>query len=954
MKPRILGNLLALALLLPGLPGGLPCLAGDAGPLRSISLAGTWRVRLDPDTVGIVQNWQCAEYADTLRLPGSLATNGYGEEPSFSTQWTGSILDKSWYTSERFAKYRTAGNIKLPFWLKPDRHYVGAAWYQRDFVIPGEWKKKEIRLFLERCHWETRAWLDGRALGLENSLSAPHEYPLGSLAPGKHRLTIRIDNSQKIRVGSDAHSICDHTQTNWNGIIGRIELQAHDSVWIDDVQVYPRLTDMTAVVRIALHRPGVLPLAGAIVCSASPRWGEAGRTPGAVTRARRIARGDSSFEIALPMGEDALLWDEFSPRLYTVRVAFSGRQGGRPVSDERTIVFGMREFRSRGTNFTLNGRVTFLRGTLECCIFPLTGYPPTDLAEWLRVLGVARDHGLNHIRFHSWCPPEAAFEAADQLGMILHVESPVWTRLGDAGDIDAFISAESDRILRRYGNHPSFCMMAVGNEPSGEKANDFLTTIVASWKRKDPRRLYTTCSGWPILPVSDYNSTPEPRGHAWGAGLTSRFNALPLSTDTDYAPIISRYTVPTVSHEIGQWCVYPDLKEIAQYTGILKATNFEIVREDLEAKKMLDQAEDFLMASGRLQVLEYKEEIEAALRTKGFGGFQLLDLHDFPGQGTALVGMLNPFWRSKGYLEPAEFRSFCSPAVPLLRMKKVVWTNEEEFVGNAEFANYSAAEIPDATPVWTLAHADGSPFAEGTLDRRTIPQGSVAPLGAIRLSLGGIRKAEHLVLTLALKRTPYANRWSLWVYPASLPEAGNEGLVLARELDAVTEEALKDGKTVILLPDTARVRSNVPPGFSSIFWNTAWTSGQPPHTLGILCRPSHPLFSEFPTEFHSDWQWWDLVSKSRAIVLDSLPHSAGVLVQVIDDWNSNRRLALVVEARVGRGRLLICSIDVTHDLAHRPVARQFLYSLKKYAASDAFRPECEVPFDSLRHLLKGK
>ena len=163
---------------------------------------------------------------------------------------------------------------------------------------------------------------------------------------------------------------------------------------------------------------------------------------------------------------------------------------------------------------------------------------------------------------------------------------------------------------------------------------------------------------------------------------------------------------------------------------------------------------------------------------------------------------------------------------------------------------------------------------------------------------------------------------------------------------------MASGKNVLLLADTGFVKSDVPPGFSSIFWNTAWTSRQPPHTLGILCNPKNPALRFFPTEYHSNWQWWDLVTRSRAMILDSLPPAFRPIVQVVDDWVTNRRLGLVVEANVGKGKILICSIDLKTDLEKRPVARQFLYSLQEYVTSKEFAPKGSISLPELRRLFK--
>jgi len=563
------------------------------------------------------------------------------------------------------------------------------------------------------------------------------------------------------------------------------------------------------------------------------------------------------------------------------------------------------------------------------------------------------------MRFHSWCPPEAAFEAADEMGFMLHVECAAWANsgsaIGDGRPIDEFIYAESDRILKAYGNHPSFCMLAYGNEPAGKNQKQYLGKLLEYWKGKDPRRFYTSAAGWPIIDENQYHSTPAPRIQAWGAGLKSRINANPPEPYTDYRDFVQKYDVPVVSHEIGQWCVYPNFKEIAKYAGVTRAYNFEIFRDSLRENHMMDQAEDFLMASGRLQTLCYKEEIESALRTPGMGGFQLLDLHDFPGQGTALVGVLDPFWDSKGYVTPEEYHRFCSATVLLARMKKRTWTNDEVFTAAIEVSHFGAAPIEQALTLWTIIDAEGKQIASGKLARENIEQGNAIGLGGISVPLAQIRKAGKFVLKVSLAGTNCTNDWDFWVYPETIDTSAPDGVRLADQLDAETLEYLASGGKVILLPDPALIKGDesgkVPPGFSSIFWNTAWTRRQAPHTLGILCDPGHPALAGFPTEYHSNWQWWDLVTKSGTMILDDFPSDLRPVVQVIDDWFTNRRLGLIFEARVNGGSLLVCSIDLKTDLEKRPVARQMLRSLLSYVASPAFSPEESLNVKLVRDLF---
>ncbi len=655
------------------------------------------------------------------------------------------------------------------------------------------------------------------------------------------------------------------------------------------------------------------------------------------------------------MGDDVLLWDEFHPWLYNMRVVLKTSAG----RQEENITFGMREFATSGTRFTVNGRPVFLRGTLDCAAYPLTGYPPTDEDTWMRVFRTIRAHGLNHVRFHSWCPPEAAFLAADKLGLYLQVECSAWANgsssIGDGKPIDAWIYKESESIVKNYGNHPSFCMMAYGNEPGGKHQKEYLRKFVEYWKAKDSRRVYTAGAGWPLIKENDYHDNAKPRIQGWGQGLKSIINAEPPQTAYDWRNKILPYDKPFVSHEMGQWCVYPDFREIPEYTGVLKAKNFEIFRETLKENGMGRLADSFRLASGKLQALCYKADIEAALRTPGLAGFQLLGLSDFPGQGTALVGVLNVFWKEKGYISPEQFRRFCNTTVPLARMARRVFTNEETFTAGIEVASFEEKPLTGVVPEWKITGPGNRIVWSGRLDKTDLVADNCQKLGTVTVPLHKITIPEKLTLIVTV--AGHANNWDFWVYPAKNPRiAGEDKVRVASAMDPETVRYLENGGRVILTPPKGSVKpgygGDVGIGFSSIFWNTAWTRGQKPHTLGILCNPGHPALSEFPTEYHSNWQWWDAMSHSNAIILDSLPRNLHPIVRVIDDWFKNRRLALVFEARVGEGRLIVTGIDLLTDRENRPAARQLLYSLKKYAAGDSFNPSVKLTMEEVERMFR--
>ena len=916
-----------------------------------IDLSGEWSFAMDSADKGIEQAWFNRNLADKIKLPGSMTTNGKGNDITADTKWTGNLFNLVWFRDTAYAKYREPGNIKVSFWLQPLKYYAGVAWYQKKVRIPDGWKQKHIELFLERCHWETTLWIDDHEAGMQNSLGSPHIYSLDKLLkPGKHTITLRIDNRVKeINPGLDAHSISDNTQTNWNGVIGKIMLISRPPAYFSDVQLFPNTDKKNVLVKLVIRNITGREVHERLRLSVSRVNSPSSPSIPSITKSIDLKNDSAAVEINFPMGSNPFLWDEFHPNLYALSVTLTGGEG----TDSRQIIFGMRRFVAGHKQFTINGRPVFLRGTLECAIFPKTGYPATDTGAWMRIFRICRSYGLNHIRFHSWCPPEAAFIAADQMGFYLSVECSAWATVGDGKPIDQFIYDESNRIVSNFGNHPSFCMMTYGNEPGGDHLVAFLTGFVKYWKEKDNRRLYTTASGWPIVAENDYNVSPDPRIQHWGDGLMSIINAKPPNSMYDWSDTISKWSQPTVGHEIGQWCVYPDFKEMAEYTGVLKPKNFEIFRDKLGEHGMAHLADSFLQASGKLQVLCYKADIEAALRTKNFGGFQLLDLHDFPGQGTAPVGVVNSFWNDKGYVTGKEYSRFCNATVPLLRLTKMIYNNNEELKASVEIAHFGERPLVGVTPGWTVKDISGRILFRGSLPKINIPLGNGIKLGEIRQSLIRVKSPAKLILTVFVNN--YKNSWDIFVYPDILPPVKEE-IYTTQQLDDRAVDILKKGGKVLLTVKQGSVKAekggSIAVGFSSIFWNTAWTENQPPHTLGILCNPKHPALQEFPTEYYSNWQWRDAMSHCNVIRLDAISPSIEPIVRVIDDWFTARPLGLVFECRTANGKLLVSGIDLLSDQENRPEAKQLLYSLKKYMAGGEFNPTVTISIENIKAIFE--
>ena len=824
--------------------------------------------------------------------------------------------------------------------------YVGPAWYQREFTVPESWSGKPVTLFLERTK-HTRLWIDGKSMGSSPILCTPQEYALGKLTPGTHVLTLLIDNS-KVPVPGENHQTTDTTQGNWNGIIGRIELQANPPVTLSNVRLTPQIAGKkirvsfdvsnsdaqagTGNANFAVSGPGDVDLKESIPVSWTPSGGK--------------------VETELALGDSARLWSEFDPALYTLSVTLTAGD----ETDEWTQRFGLREFKANGTQFTINGKTILLRGKNDCAIFPLTGHPPMDKAGWLKYLKTCQDYGLNYLRCHSWTPPKAAFEAADELGMYWQAQLPFWG--GFTEEIKTALMPEGVRILEEFGNHPSFVMFGLGNELTGSR--EVMTSIVESLRKTDPRHLYAEGAN-----NFFWDPTPGPADDFWATmktGKGTEFNVRGTfatvdggqgiiqvgkpGTNHDYSGAIKGVSIPVIGHEIGQFSVFPNFAEIEKYTGVFKARNFEIFRDRMEQAGMLDQADEFFRASGQLSAICYRQEIEIALGTPGFGGFDLLDLQDFPGQGTALVGILDAFMDSKGIITPEKWREFCAPQVLLARFDRYTWTTDQSFEATLQLANYGASDV-SAPLDWQLNDADGKMLQSGELPAVSAEQGGLRDLGSLSFPLREISAPTKLTLKLSLRGTEIQNHYPVWVYPAEIDTTPPAGVTLTQKLDPAAFEKLEQGGRVVFSPPPGSSVKSIKGGFISNFWG--WWNGQNvPATTGFLCDPEHPALKGFPTEYHTDWQWYHLLKGSQPAILQGLMKGKPI-VQMIDNKVRSNKLGLIFEFRVGEGKLLVCMADLT-DEPGQPEARQLLRSLLDYASSNDFNPAESISPSELSRL----
>lgn len=892
---------------------------GSSAADNVINLAGRWGFSTTKDNV-----------TDSVSLPGTLDTNGIGT-PNTNMEETTQLSRKV--------------------------TYAGPAYYTRTVHIPREWDKKSIQLSLERTRPST-LWVDGKEIGSVSNISTPHIYDLtGILTPGSHEITILVDNGNRMpeEIKVSSHAATESTQTNWNGILGDMTLSARNPLHIADVQPYPDVAARSVKLNITLSDGKKLNGKKLIIKHGDRKKSEL-----------KLRDGIKTYDVNVDLGRDARTWSEHDPYLHDITVMIAG-------IDTVKEKVGLREFTRKNRHFYINDTLTFLRGTHDGCVFPLTAYAPMDTESWIKYFRTIKDYGLNHVRFHSWCPPEAAFEAADIEGIYLQPELPIWGSFDNANQpLMDFLMADGEAIHKLYSRHPSFVLFALGNELWGEA--EVMRSFVDHYRSADPRHLYTFGSnafcGWNgFLPGQEFFVTCRIGG---GEGYSTQVRASFAFVDADEGGIMNNTypdtkknfenavllcPEPVIGHETGQYQVYPDYREIEKYTGVLEPRNLEVFRRRLADANMLGQAHDFFTASGKWSAELYKADMELNFRTPSMGGFQLLDIKDYPGQGTALVGMLDSFMDSKGLITPERWRESCDEIVALAEYPSYTWTSGDRFNARLAVSNYSGNDISGDSMVVKLM-VSGKPVFENQF---AIPDGQgyvvVDSITTVFSQTDTPVKAE---LNISIPAKNVRNSYPLWVYPADRTPHAATGVMVSKSLSDAETGHLRKGGTLVLSPRREYVDSATVGGlFTTDYWNyrmfktISENNGKPvsPGTLGILTDPDHPALSQFPTESHTNWQWYPIVKNSYPLILDRLNDiDYRPIVQVIDNVERNHRLGMVMEFAVEKGKLLLIMAD-TDQLNKYPEGEQFMKSLIEYAGSTEFNPATVLTIAELQSLL---
>lgn len=917
-----------------------------------IDLSGRWQFKLDSLNIGIQSKWYQADFNETVFLPGTTDTNKKG------------IKNTKVELNHLTRKFK----------------YEGKVWFSRKVNIPQSWKGKKIVLSLERSK-ATDVWIDGGYVGGSKSLSVPQKFILSDkFSVGEHVITISVDNSLKLFPVGGSHAVSEHTQTNWNGIVGKILLKSSSEINVAIKRLLPDVDKKTVKVELEIQNPDSKFINAEINISAYGFNTKAGEKSIIKSVSYPVSTNDKAIVLTYdyPMGDSFLKWDEYTPNLYKLRVEMF-EKGKRNFPSNTDEVFGMRKLEIKDNKFWLNDNLIFLRSKHDACVFPLTGYPSMTKKEWIRQMKISKSYGINSYRFHSWTPSKACFEAADIVGIYLQPELPNWRGFNDNDTIDEhyrFQLDEGKSIFMEYASHPSFMFFSLGNELGGSKL--LLTKMLQDLRPYagskmlaqgsnnhfwDPKTLvdedfFITAKTGKYSPNFDteirasFAFVDDPMG---GGVLNRQYP----NTEFTFKNSLVGFQKPVVAHETGQYQLLPNFDEIKKYKGVLLPLNFVSFQQKMIENKLYSNWRELYKASGALSALCYKADNEMLMRTKELAGFQMLDLQDFPGQGTALVGMLDAFMDSKGMITAKDWRQSCNDLTIQANMKKHVWTNDESFHAKIILINYSTKDIVNNSLQWKIMNKKGKVFATGVFDTSVFKKGEISNVGEITFSLSDLLSPEQLTLYVHNTANNINNEYRFWVYPKRSKQIVNP-LITYNTITKDLINRIEAGDKIVFVPDINNIELNSVGGlFTSDYWNypmfrnISLRTKKPvsPGTMGLLIDNSHPVFKSFPTGKYTDWQWWSVVKNSRPMFLDQTNERYKPIIQVVDNFERASKLGILYEFKLGKGAILICSVDLSkNDI----VINALENAISQYVHSEKFNPKETVTKEELARIIFNK
>lgn len=929
-------------------------------------LSGVWNVEIEQGQVL------------TMQIPGTLDENGIGYKDTGSNQWhPDAELGNAEEGFKADAPIATRFTRKVTFEGE-------AKIYKKVTYTPTPGKRVFIEVERARC---LKLLVDGIEVAdfIPPSISTPHVFEVTGLLHGENEITFLSDNSYQGLPHDDivySSAATDETQTNWNGLLGRVRIYEEEPVFMEHVSVFPKgnEAEVLVVVQATDEFEGVITLTSD--CFVADKC---------VTQVSGI-KGRNEYRIKdVALKEDVRRWDEYEGELYELEAVLAVETAVVNQLETKTdcnglskyhdkneskkmITFGIHDFGDDGTGrLALNGRRIFIRSEANCAVFPEKGYSPVTVNEWMDILQMYKSYGVNMMRFHSHCPSEAAFIAADRIGMLMQPELSFWNPKNalESEEGYAYYKQELAQILVMLSNHPSFVMLTLGNElHCGDLGMQRMKELVSLAQQTDTTRLYANgsnafygekgCDEQSDFYTSQKFYKEDIRG-TFAAfsedGIEGYINREYPSAchnyDASMKSLRESFKKPVFTFEVGQFEVLPDFDELEDFKGVTLPVNYELVKKKVEEKGLLPMWKRYVEATGELSRIGYREEVEAVLRTKELSGISLLGIQDFPGQGTALVGMLNAHLQPKpfDFAKPERFQSFFREQLPLVLLPKYTWLNTETLTAEIVIANYGKEDVIGCWQV-TLIYKEQQHSSINKAccmlksDESVCAKvGEVTSVGKIEIPLDRYDKPVRLDLEVTFG--DMINTYPIWVYP-QYELVCSKTVYETRRLDEKALSILASGGKVFLAPDAtkAAMPHSIKTQFTTDFWSVGTFPAQE-GGMGQLIDVEHPIFTKFPTEFHTNWQWWPM-AVSRAMIL---PRQMKAIVTELDSYAYLRPMAQLLEVKIGEGKLMLSTMGL-HQCQQYPEARALLNAIYEYMDSDVFMPKQEMTVEELKALFE--
>ncbi|NMA95364.1 MAG: hypothetical protein GX974_04920 [Clostridiales bacterium] len=819
-------------------------------------------------------------------------------------------------------------------------YIIGVGYYRKKIYIEDLFKDQTTILSIGGVCLEAWVWINGELVDYHLGHSTAYTVALDEYIEvgEQNEIIIAVANTRKDRSGCVLRGYKGLSA----GIYGSIDLKIAGAARIEDLYIYPTDGNEKLNWNIDIYNTENL-------IDLSVHWAIKDLRGNILGEGREDVDGESLHMKTGTFGMKP--WSDREPNLYNIELIL---YRDKDIVDTRIQSFGLRTLTTEGTALKLNSEPIFLRGATEHAYFPLTCTPPRNISAYREYITRLKEIGFNWLRFHTWVPSKEYMQAADELGMLLQVEGPV-----------GFEEKEWIDILKACRKHPSVTIYCCGNEE-----------LLDEKKIEKLRIMAKLCKEY--APDSLFNPQEALRGieYVWnkkdiGDDLVSEpflYNRSRLESIKEFSDVLGQYTWgllsyestkgdfreidrrlsiyerPCLSHENGIHGNYLNLDLEKRYEGTRIGTRlFSKAREYLQKEGVIHKAPLYYKNSCQWMRIIRKHNLETARKCRLISGYDFLGAIDhhwhrcgYPG------GIMNEFFELKPGESVDDVLKYNGENVLLLDNKNRVnfyFGDKVDFP--IEISFYGREPIDEATLYWYLKDENGYVHERGGLKVNDILAGRISHLGNIRFSMPYLDKASHLILSVRLSGGIYEilNSWDIWAFPKCQFEGKLEGIQIVDAIDSEALDLLQNGGKVVLMG--TKPFESLPIGFQPS------VTGR---TIGNVATViyDHPIMRGFPHNGYCDWQFYNMLEDSRAVVFNDLDIEFDPIIEIVSSFKRIKRQSSLFELRVGKGRLLVCGLNVDN---RDPASICMLNLIGEYMKSDNFQPKIELGLDELKILL---